>query len=39
MVRYQRSQPRFHTAYASARQTINTAARSQKAVKPAAPAI
>ncbi|GAB2963984.1 hypothetical protein GCM10027048_36560 [Hymenobacter coalescens] len=39
MVRYQRSQPQFHTAYTSARQTINTAARSEKAPKPAAPAV
>jgi hypothetical protein len=38
MVRYRRSQPKFHTAYESARQTINTAARAPKAPKPAAPA-
>ncbi|WP_171025610.1 hypothetical protein [Hymenobacter jeollabukensis] len=36
MVRYQRSQPQFHTAYQSARQTINTAARKEKAPKPTA---
>ncbi|MBT9393262.1 hypothetical protein KLP40_08810 [Hymenobacter sp. NST-14] len=30
LVRYQRPEPRFYTAYQSARQTINTAARSPK---------
>lgn len=33
MVRYQRTDPKFHTAYESARQTINTAARPGKNAK------
>ncbi|UOQ72680.1 hypothetical protein [Hymenobacter cellulosilyticus] len=34
MVRYQRPEPKFHTAYLSARKVINTAARQEKAAKP-----
>ncbi|RTQ49614.1 hypothetical protein EJV47_12415 [Hymenobacter gummosus] len=34
MVRFRRSQPQFHTAYQSARQTINTATRPGKNDKP-----
>jgi hypothetical protein len=36
LVRYQRPEPRFYTAYQSARLTINTAARTTKPKEPAA---
>ena len=36
LVRYQRPQPAFHTAYESARKVINTAARKSKPAAPAA---
>ncbi|RAK68330.1 hypothetical protein [Hymenobacter edaphi] len=39
MVRFQRNHPQFHTAYQSARQTINTAARKENAPNPAAPTV
>lgn len=37
ILRYQRTDPKFHTAYQSARQTINTAARPGKDDKPGGP--
>ncbi|MCB2376385.1 hypothetical protein LGH70_02255 [Hymenobacter sp. BT635] len=34
LIRYQRPEPKFHTAYQSARLVVNTAARTEKPVKP-----